>query len=59
MIEPTVHRFEATQITADVLDGTAVLIMQTALDGRVAVHMQKGVLVDLAAEIQRALDEGQ
>jgi hypothetical protein len=59
MIEPTVIRFEATEITADVLDGVALLTMQTVKDGRVAVHMQRDVLVALAAEIRHAPDEGQ
>jgi hypothetical protein len=59
MIEPTVIRYEATEITANAFDDTAVLVMQTALDGRVAVHMQRDVLVALAAEIQLALAEEQ
>ena len=59
MIETTVIRYEATEITADVFDGTAVLTIQTVLNGRVVVHMQRAVLVDLAAGMQHVLGEEQ
>ena len=59
MTEPTVLRFEATKICADVFDETAILTMQTVRDGRVAVRMQRDVLLDLAAEIRHALNEEQ
>jgi len=59
MTKPTAIRFEATEITVDVFDGTALLTIQTVLSGRVVVHMQRAVLVDLAAGMQHVLGEEQ
>lgn len=56
MDEPTRLRFEATDIDADLLNGIAVLTMETAKDGRVAVCMSRDVFARLSVRIQHALE---
>ena len=48
-------RYEAANITAQVTDDLAVLVMVTDL-GRVAVHMRQSVLQGLYAELRQALE---
>ena len=52
MTEPTVIRFEATDIDPDLTDDHALLVMETAENGRVAIHMQRTVFVALFERMQ-------
>lgn len=57
MIEPTVIRFEATDVDPTVSDEFALLAMDTVSDGRVAVQMRRSVFVALFERMQQALKQ--
>ena len=57
MIEPNVIRFEATDIDPDLSSNLAMLVMDTAKDGRVTVWMRRPVFVALFERMRLALDQ--
>ena len=57
MTEPTLISFEATDIDADVDSEIGLLAMETAKDGRVAIHMQRAVFVALFVRMRKALEQ--
>ena len=56
MPEPTVIRFEATEIEADLTGDIGILLMKTQ-EGRVAVHMHRCVFAALCEQMRHALAE--
>ncbi len=56
MAEAVDVRYEAANITAQIDDDLAILLMVTD-KGRIAVHMQRTVLLGLYAELGLALEQ--
>jgi hypothetical protein len=54
---PTVIRFEATEVEADLLSGGVALLTMQTKEGRIAVHMTRPVFVGQFREMQHALDQ--
>ena len=56
MTDPVELKYEAANITPQIADDLAILLMETE-KGRVAVSMRRSVLEGLYAELRQALEQ--